>query len=53
MCAALGQLCREESGAAAIEYAMIASLIALVVFSVTQQIGSSVSGFFATISTSF
>lgn len=40
---------RSASGVSAIEYAMIASLIALSIFVGAQQIGGSVSGFFGAI----
>jgi Flp pilus assembly pilin Flp len=42
-----------DLGVTAIEYAMIAALISLAIFTGTQQVGGSVSGFFSTLATSF
>ncbi|MBV8888600.1 MAG: Flp family type IVb pilin [Alphaproteobacteria bacterium] len=53
MRAALLRLLRRESGATAIEYALVAILISVAAFGVTQQIGTSVTGFFAQVANSF
>lgn len=45
----LTEFISSDSGVTAIEYAMIAALIALAIFTGTQQIGGSVSGFFGTV----
>jgi pilus assembly protein Flp/PilA len=44
---------RDDLGVTAIEYTLIAALISMVVFGATQSIGSSVSGFFQTLASSF
>ena len=48
----LKRLAASESGATAIEYAMIASLIALLIITSVTAIGTSLSGFFVTVSAS-
>ena len=53
MFATLSQLLRHESGATVIEYALVAILISVAAFSVTQSIGTSVSSFFGQLATSF
>jgi Flp pilus assembly pilin Flp len=53
MFSAIMELFRCRSGVTAIEYAMIAALIALAIFSGTQQIGGSVKQFFTTLAGSF
>ena len=53
MRATLLRLLRRESGATVIEYAMVAILISVAAFSVTQSIGTSVSMFFSELGSSF
>lgn len=48
----LKRLAASESGATAIEYAMIASLIALLIITSVISIGTSLSSFFVTVSAS-
>jgi Flp pilus assembly pilin Flp len=43
----------DAAGATAIEYAMVAFFISIAAFSVLVQIGTSVSGVFATVASSF
>ena len=44
MCAFAYRLCLDRGGATAIEYALLASLIAMVVFGVMSAVGSSLTG---------
>jgi Flp pilus assembly pilin Flp len=44
MCAFAYRLCADRSGATAIEYALLASLIAMVVFVVMSTVGSGLTG---------
>ena len=48
----LGRLRRDESGATAIEYGLIAALIAVAIIVGATSVGTSLSGTFNTISTS-
>ncbi|CAN0321887.1 unnamed protein product [Phaeothamnion confervicola] len=45
--------CVDESGATAIEYALIASGIFMAIISVVGQVGSSLTGIFATVAAGF
>ena len=45
----LGNLFRDESGATAIEYGLIAALISVVIIGAVTLVGSNLSGTFATI----
>ena len=47
----LNSLCRDASGATAIEYALIVLFIGLVLISLQNTIGASVRGFFMSIAT--
>ncbi len=44
------KLIRDESGATAIEYALIASLIAVFIVTAVQTVGTKISGVFSSIS---
>ena len=47
----IGRFLRDESGATAIEYGMIAALIAVVIIATLKTIGTKLNGAFTTIST--
>jgi Flp pilus assembly pilin Flp len=49
----LRRLVRDQCGVTAIEYTLIAALISLAIFGATQTIGTSVSGFFQQLASSF
>ena len=51
LCSLVGSLCRDRSGATAIEYALIAGGIALVIIAAVALLGSSLSDFFGTLAT--
>lgn len=48
----LSQLMRDESGATAIEYGLIAAGIAVAIISMVQLVGTQLNGTFSTINTS-
>jgi pilus assembly protein Flp/PilA len=50
MLATVSKLMRDESGATAIEYGLIAALIAVAIISVLGSVGSHLSGVFSTVS---
>ena len=52
MFALLAKLLRNEDGATAIEYAMVASLVSVAAFSLISMIGTSVSGSFESVASS-
>ncbi len=51
MLAALSRLVRDESGATAIEYGLIAALISVVIIAAITTVGTSLSTVFSTIAT--
>jgi pilus assembly protein Flp/PilA len=48
----LARLARDDSGATAIEYGLIAALIAVAIITAATSVGTSLSGTFNTVSTS-
>lgn len=53
MCNVIGRFLREESGATALEYTFIASLIALGIIGTVTLIGTKVSSHFSNLETGF
>ena len=47
----IARFCKNESGATAIEYGLIAALIAVVVIGAVTAVGSSLSGTFSSVAT--